>query len=306
MPQYVRDLARMLARMSLRGYCAVQRRRSSWHPARPGKAVLCGLCMLLAMFLVPAAPVTAAPAAAVPEDVARGRAIAADAARRASGFVDYQVDVRMLLVHPNAGQDVRQMRVRHLELPGGGERSLVLFDAPADQRGTALLTHSRPGAQDEQWLFLPALNRVKRIAGGHRSGPFVGSEFAFEDLTEQQLGRYTYRWLDVQPQDGVPCDRVERVPVDPASGYARQVAWYDRDERRLRRIDYFDRRGGALKTYVATDFRRHQGRWWRPARMAMLNLLNGKRTELLWGDFRFATGLDAERDFSVTALRRSR
>ena len=266
-------------------------RHVTWWPA---------LLLLLLLSLAQGQAVAAADAAA------RGREIAADAVRRAAGFVDYQVDVRMLLVHPNAGRDERQMRVRHLELPGGGERSLVLFDAPADQRGTALLTHSRAGAEDEQWLYLPALGRVKRIAGGHRSGPFVGSEFAFEDLTEQQLGRYTYRWLDVQRQDGAPCDRVERIPVDPDSGYARQVAWYDQDERRLRRIDFFDRRGGALKTYVASDFRRHEGRWWRPARMVMLNQLNGRRTELLWGNFRFATGLDAERDFSVTALRRSR
>lgn len=297
MPQYVCDLARMRAasRVAVPAVIATSRARLA--------CVLCAWLVLVAG-VGAAVPLAAAPAVALPADVARGRDIAAEAARRASGFVDYQVDVRMLLVHPNSGQDVREMRVRNIEMPGGGERSLVVFDAPADQRGTALLTHSRPGAEDEQWLLLPALNRVKRIAGGHRSGPFVGSEFAFEDLTEQQFGRYRYRWLDVQRLDGVPCDRVERVPVDPNSGYARQVAWYDQDERRLRRIDFFDRRGEALKTFVASDFRQYAGRWWRATRMSMQNLQSRKRTELQWDTFRFGTGLSAERDFSVTALKR--
>lgn len=236
----------------------------------------------------------------------RGQAVAAEAVQRVRGFGDYQVDVRMVLTHPDSGVDTRQLRVKYLESADGGERSLVVFDAPADQRGTALLTHSTPGLEDAQWLFLPALRRVKRIAGGHRSGPFVGSEFAYEDLTEQQLARYRYRYLDAQPLGGVLCDRVERWPVDRHSGYSRQIAWYDREARRLRRIDFFDRRGEPVKRLVASQFELFDGRWWRPRVVRMDNLQSRKRTELFWGAFRFGSGLDAERDLSVRALERVR
>ena len=253
-----------------------------------------------------AAPV-AAPSAAPTDPVARGTAIAADAARRLAGFRDYQVSVRMLLVHPGSGQELREMRVRNIEMPEQGERSLVDFDSPLDQRGTALLTHSKAGQEDEQWLFLPALNRVKRIAGRNRSGPFVGSEFAFEDLTEQQLARYRYRYLDSQRlADGVLCDRVERVPLDANSGYSRQIAWYDVEARRLRRIDFFDRRDNPVKTFTASEFRLYAARWWRPLRMRMQSVNSGKYTELVWGEFRFGTGLSADRDFNVATLQRSR
>ncbi len=278
-------------------------------PVQPGRLwwpVLVGLAGLAALPLSAAqAPVFAQSAPTDP--VARGRAIAADAARRLEGFIDYQVSVRMLLVHPGSGQDVREMRVRNIEMPAQGERSLVDFDSPLDLRGTALLTHSNVGQEDAQWLFLPALKRVKRIAGRNRSGPFVGSEFAFEDLTEQQFGRYTYRYIDAQRlADGVLCDRVERVPLDVDSGYSRQIAWYDVEARRLRRIDFFDRRGNPAKTYTASEFRLYAGRWWRPLRMRMNSLSSGKYTELVWGEFRFGTGLSADKDFNVATLQRSR
>ena len=274
---------------------------------------MCSLWLLVATLVaLSAVPAGAAQAPGVaqstPADaLERGRAIAADAARRLQGFRDYQVTVRMLLVHPGSGRDAREMRVRSIEMPNQGERSLVDFDSPLDQRGTALLTHATVGQEDEQWLFLPALNRVKRIAGRNRSGPFVGSEFAFEDLTEQQFGRYTYRYIDSQRlADGVPCDRVERVPLDSNSGYARQIAWFDVEARRLRRIDFFNRRGNPVKTYTASDFRLYDGRWWRPLRMRMQSLSSGRYTELTWGEFRFGTGLSADKDFAVTTLLRAR
>ncbi len=270
------------------------------------RSVLASLAGLAAM------PWSAAQAAVAaqssPTDpVARGRAIAAEAAGRLQGFRDYQVSVRMLLVHPGSGQDVRELRVRNIEMPDLGERSLVDFDSPLDQRGTALLTHSKASQEDEQWLFLPALKRVKRIAGRNRSGPFVGSEFAFEDLTEQQLGRYSYRYIDSQRlADGVLCERVERVPLDANSGYSRQIAWYDVEARRLRRIDFFDRRDRPAKTYTASEFRLYSGRWWRPHRMRMQSLNSGRYTELVWGEFRFGAGLSAEQDFNVSTLQRTR
>lgn len=243
---------------------------------------------------------------AAADDVAKGLAVAQDAHKHHAGFVDYQVNVQMILRNPRAADDVRTLRVSGIEIPNDGEQSLIVFDDPPDQRGTALLTYAHATVDDDQWLFLPAMQRVKRIVSTNRAGPFVGSEFAFEDLAAQEVARYSYKFLNQVTYDGVRCDRVERVPTYANSGYSRQVVWYDTDERRTRRVEFYDRRGELLKTYVATDFVKYLDHTWRAARMQMKNVQTGRSTELLWSGYKFRNGLDADRDFSVNSLRRAR
>ena len=81
----------------------------------------------------------------------------------------------------------RQLRVKVLEVPEDGDKSLFVFDEPLDVQGTALLVHAKREGADDQWLYLPALNRVKRISSSNRSGSFMGSEFAYEDMTAQEV-----------------------------------------------------------------------------------------------------------------------
>ena len=87
--------------------------------------------------------------------------------------------------------------------------------------GTALLSHTKILAADDQWLFLPALQLVKRISSANKSGPFVGSEFAYEDLASQELDKYDYRFLGEQPCGDLTCYVVERVPAYENSGYTK-------------------------------------------------------------------------------------
>src|SRR5688500_19079610 len=100
----------------------------------------------------------------------------------------------MTLYSSRGETTTRRMRARILETAIGDKR-LILFDEPGDVRGTAVLTHSHADGSDDQWIFLPAIKRVKRVAGNSRTGPFMGSEFAYEDLASQELAKYTYRYL---------------------------------------------------------------------------------------------------------------
>jgi len=258
-------------------------------------ATLC--CALLAL------PARGAEPAA--DDTARGLAVAREADRRDTGFGDSTADLTMLLNLSDAGEVERSMRQMVLEVEGDGDKSIMVFDRPRDLQGTAILTFTHKVGSDDQWLYLPALKRVKRISSADQSGPFMGSEFAYEDLASQEVEKYEYRLLREENLDGNPCFVVERIPVDPKSGYSRQVAWYGKDEYRLRRVDYYDRKGDLLKTMTLDGYRQYLQQYWRADEMHMTNHQSGNSTLLKFSNYQFRVGLK-DRDFNRAALKRIR
>ncbi len=233
----------------------------------------------------------------------QGRAIAQAADARLHGHGDMEAKLTMVLVSPRGETASRALRVKSREM-GGGERTLMIFDTPRDVAGTALLSQSQAQADDEQWLYLPALKRVKQIGARNKSGPFMASEFAFEDIATPYWQKYEHRYLRDEALDGLACQVLERRPLDANSGYSRQLVWIDRGQQLLRRIEFYDRAGRLLKTYTAHGFAQTQGQW-RPAEMRMVNQLTGRQTRLLWADYRFGQGLAAE-DFNQNALLRAK
>ena len=107
-------------------------------------------------------------------------------------------------------------------------------------------------------------------------------------------------------RDGVLHYVVERVPTDEHSGYARQVVTLDALELQIRHIEYYDRQDRPLKTLEVDGYALYEEQFWKPQRMLMSNLQTGKSTELIWQNYEFRNGLDADRDFSTNSLRRAR
>ena len=245
-----------------------------------------------------------ATAAETPEE--KGLAIAREADRHDSGFGDYTADLRMVLRNRQGQESVRQIRIRVLEVEDDGDKSLLLFDTPRDVKGTAFLSYSHRTGDDEQWLYLPALKRVKRISSRNKSGSFMGSEFSYEDIASQEVEKYTYRWLRDESYDGKECFVSERFPVDKKnSGYSRQVSWMDKEEYRPLKVEYYDRKNDLLKTLTITGYRQYLGRFWRAGEMYMVNHQSGKSTKLNWSDYQFRVGLTAD-DFNQNSLKRAR
>ncbi len=237
----------------------------------------------------------------------RGHAIAVEAFRRDSGWHDTESTLRMVLRNGNGDESRRELRRRALEdpEPGHGEKSVVIFDSPRDVKGTAFLSHTRVLEPDDQWLYLPAIERVKRISSANKSGPFVGSEFAYEDLLSQEVEKYEYRWLRDERLDGVDCFVVERIPRYENSGYTRQVVWFDAAEYRYQRIDFYDRKNDLLKTLTYAGYVQYLDRFWRPHLLEMVNHQTGKSTLLSFEDWTFEIGL-GEEDFTASRLKRVR
>ncbi len=257
----------------------------------------------LIFWVLAALAAPAAVAAETPEE--KGLAIAQEDDKRDNGFHDFTADMVMILKNRHGEESKRTIRNRTLEVEGDGDKSLVIFDRPRDVKGTALLNFSHKEGNDDQWLFLPALKRVKRISSANKSGSFMGSEFAYEDVTSQEVEKYTYKWIKDETLDGKECFVFERYPAYKNSGYTRQVVWLDKAEYRIYKIEYYDRKNSLLKTLVYRGYDQYLDRYWYPREMFMDNHQTGKSTLLVWSNYEFNTGLE-DRDFNKNSLKRAR
>ena len=252
--------------------------------------------ILLLCIAVPAVGLTQSPEQ-------KGLEIAQAAKAYDKGFTDFTANMVMILKNKSGQTSSRLIRIRTLEVEGDGDKSLSIFDEPADVKGTKMLTYSHGLEPDDQWLYLPALKKVKRINSRNKSGPFVGSTFAFEDLGSQEVEKYTYKYLRNEPCGEMDCFVIERYPAYKYSGYTRQIAWIDTEGYRLVKAEFYDRKKSLLKTLTASDFQQYLGHYWRPGLMDMVNHQTGKSTLLEWKDYEFKTGL-TDRDFRSQTLKR--
>ena len=235
----------------------------------------------------------------------KGLAIAVEKDKRDNGFGDFKASIKMILKNRQGQVSTRFNRNKTLEVEGDGDKSLIIFDRPRDIKGTALLNFAHKTGTDDQWLYLPALKRVKRISSANKSGSFLGSEFAYEDITSQEVEKYTYKWIRDETMAGAEAFVFERVPVDKNSGYTRQVVWVDKEEYRLLKIDFYDRKGALLKTLTHKGYHMYLDRYWYPDEMFMVNHQNGKSTLLQWTDYKFGNGFE-DKDFNKNSLKRAR
>ena len=236
----------------------------------------------------------------------KGLAIALEADLRDAGFTDFTADMLMILRNKHGRESKREIRIRTLEVENDGDKSLSIFDTPRDVKGTAFLTFSHKVGDDDQWLYLPALKRVKRISSRNKSGSFMGSEFAYEDIASQEVEKYTYRFLREETYESRDCFVNESYPVDlKNSGYTRLVSWRDKDEYRLWKVEYYDRKKAHLKTLIFKDYEQYLGKYWRAAEMGMVNHQNGTSTKLLWTHYQFKTGW-TDRNFDKNSLKRAK
>ena len=235
----------------------------------------------------------------------KGLAIAIETDRRDDGFIDWTALATMTLRDRSGGETVRRFRMLAQEQKDDGDRTLAVFDTPADLEGTAVLTWSHALKPDDQWLYLPSLKRTKRIASRNKAAAFIGSEFAFEDLSAWEVKKYRYRWLRDEKLEGVDCFVVENTPNYAESGYSRQVEWVDKALYQPRRIDYYNLDGVLMKTMTFGGYKQYLGKHWRPGEQLVENHLTGKSTRLTWHDWRFKTGLKKV-DFTPEAMDRQR
>jgi len=231
----------------------------------------------------------------------RGLEIAKAAEKADLGFKSSVVTLSMTLKNKNGQTSQRSMETKTLELTEDGDKSLISFNSPKDVKGTATLTFTHKIGSDDQWLFLPSIKRVKRISSNNKSGPFVGSEFAYEDLSSQEVEKYTYTFLEEKGSLLL----VEQDPVDPKSGYKRRIVTYNKDKGyRIEKVDFYDRKNALLKTLSYSDYKLYKNKFWRAATFNMVNHQSNKETLLKFSNYNFDANLTDD-DFTQASLKRA-
>lgn len=235
----------------------------------------------------------------------KGLAIAVEADKRDQGWGDQATVMKMILRNSQGASSTREIRGKTLEVDGDGDKSLTIFDTPRDVKGTAFLSFTHSLKSDEQWLYLPALKRVKRISSSNKSGPFMGSEFAYEDISSQEVAKYKYKFIKDDKFNGRDVFVIERIPQYKKSGYTKQIAWVDKEMYQPLKIEFYDRKKSLLKTLTQHEYKKYLNKFWRAARLEMVNHQKGKSTTLLWTSYKFKNGF-RKRDFDRNSLKRAR
>jgi len=217
------------------------------------------------------------------------------------GFGSSISQTEMILINASGQESIRKMEMKTLE-GENGDKTISTFLSPADVKGTKTLTHEHIGRDDDQWLYLPALKRIKRIASSNKSGSFMGSEFSYEDIGNQNYKRFTYgEKVEEVELNGVKCYKGVRIPTDANSGYTKQISWVAMDSFLLQKVEYYDRKSELLKTAIFSDYKEIDGVW-RVGRIEMRNHQNDKATVLIWKEDKVHVGL-RDKEFNKRVLK---
>jgi outer membrane lipoprotein-sorting protein len=249
--------------------------------------------------------ITPADLAKLNENQKRGLEIAIEQDMIGQGWVDSQANMNMVLRNQHGDESKRELRLKALEVIGDGDKSLAIFDQPKDVQGTAFLTFSHTAEADEQWIYLPALKRVKRINSSNKSGPFMGSEFAYEDIASFEVNKYDFNYVKDENYNGVDCYVTESFPRDKNSGYTKIITWIDKEHFRIQKADFYDRKNSLLKSLQASDYKHYLDKFWRPGISEMKNHQTGKSTVMSFKDYKFNNGFSTD-DFNKNSLQRAK
>ncbi len=238
-------------------------------------------------------------------DEKQGLEIAIEMKQQEQGFINYTADMIMELISISGKKDVRKLHVMTREVAGDGNQSLAVFDSPADVKGTGFLSHTHIDEEDDQWLYLPSLKRVKRISPNNKTAPFMGSEFAYEDLTSFEVENYRYNYAGDENREGIEYYLLDRFPISEYSGYSRERLWVEKERYITVKTEYYDENGELLKTLISDEFNLYLDRFWYPHVMTMQNHESGKSSILIWENFIFRDNL-RDSDFNPNSLTRAR
>lgn len=238
------------------------------------------------------------------ERAALGQALSAQETMRREYFVsrvkDSRSEATMTLINAAGQQRVRRLvSLTKLQEDGASQMRVARFLYPPDVKGTATLMIEHSDRDDDMWVYLPAMGKVRRLVSNNKSDSYVGTDFSYGDIIGHKVENYMHRLIGSETIEGIECFMVESVPssdkVREESGYSKRVSWVRKDNFVSMKTEGYDLQGKLLKRLVATDIQLVDpalGRW-QPMRMEMINLQTGHRTVLSYENFKANLGVQS-------------
>lgn len=166
-------------------------------------------------------------------------------------------------------------------------KTIMRFLEPADVKGTGILTFDYEDKDDDMWLYMPALRKVRRIVSSEKTKSFMGSEFTNADITKPSIADYTYNMLGSEGLGGVECWIIEMVPaskkISEGYKYSKKVSWIGKADYTARKTEFYDLEGKLLKVMVTDKVKLldERNKKYQPVDIAMENKRNGRSSRFL-------------------------
>lgn len=214
----------------------------------------------------------------------------------------------MTLIDKKGRERERIMQTYEKKSETGDNRSLLKFLSPKKIANVGLLTWQHSGAtDDDQWLYLPASKRIKRIATAGKKNPFMGSDLSFEDMQAEDLEAHTYKVLGEEEINGQICWKIEALPATQkearASAYGKREIWLRKDITYPVKVAFYNRRDVLTKSAIYEDLQQIEGTVWRHNKSVMSTLKKKTSTVILIVHREVGIDID-EKQFNQQALKR--
>ena len=169
---------------------------------------------------------------------------------------------RMILTAKNGTATERVMDQYSKKDSRGNNRSVIVFQQPSSVAGTRFLTIKNPGANNDQWIFIPSASRVRRIAASEGSSKFVGSDFSYDDISsmDRETGLDNHTILREEKFRDRDCYAIESIPKDSGYQYSKMIQWIDKNSLLIYKVELYDRRGVQVKLLEILEYRDVQGK----------------------------------------------
>ena len=167
---------------------------------------------------------------------------------------DQEGDLTMSLINSRGDERVREIKQYLIEF-GDMEKKIMFFISPADVRNTSFMnwSYDEVGKDDDQWIYLPALKKVKRISSDSKSDYFMGSDFTYDDLGDRHPSSDTHKLLREETINGEDCYVVESIPKEEEYMYSKTITWIVKDKWVGKKKDFYDEDEDLLKTLTIKE-----------------------------------------------------